>query len=285
MKLSVLTPSYQCEDYIQRAYDNLCSQTHGDWEWVFVNDGSTDGTEALINKIAENDSRVKVFSYGKNLGRGSARNFGVEHSSTDFIVVWDVDDLYHEERLEKIAKAFTNGFDYFCSYVLISDMSLKLKGARHFKTQKDNLDARFVHATLAFNKALSTSLNYPETMRAGEDLKIMLILQSQFKGFYCKEYLMIYFEDREVNVFKTIDVVKSRLSTLKAINENFKVVELRALRGEIFKVKSKILILYILSLVPSMYLLTVKFRSIQFIDSSIINQGHLNIFNEFIGKR
>lgn len=122
-------------------------------------------------------------------------------------------------------------------------------------------------------------------MRAGEDLRIMLILQSQFKGFYCKEYLMIYFEDREVNVFKTIDVVKSRLSTLKAINENFKVVELRALRGEIFKVKSKILILYILSLVPPMYLLTVKFRSIQFIDSSIINQGHLNIFNEFIGKR
>ncbi|QDF67640.1 glycosyltransferase family 2 protein [Shewanella sp. SNU WT4] len=283
MKLSILTPSYQCDSYVKRSYLNLLSQTHDDWEWIFVDDGSTDNTANIIREISSFDSRVRFFTYTDNMGRGFARNFGIENASTNYIVVWDVDDLYHETRLDKIANAFKSGYDFFCSYALISDMRFKLKGARHFSIGINKLDAEFVHATLAFNKSISDDLNYPVSMRTGEDLNIMLFLQTKYKGFYCKEYLFIYFEDREVNIFKTIDAVKSRLSVIKTQTKLFKSIRNGVIRKEVIKVSLKLVVLKIMSIFPSLYLYSVKFRQNEFIDSNLIDDGHLRLFCNYKG--
>ena len=279
MKLSILTTSYECQSYIERAYSNLCSQTYQDWEWVFVNDGSTDNSLSLIQSIAVNDERVKVISYDDNKGRGFARNHGISLSSTDYIVIWDVDDLYHEHRLEKILFAFSKGYDYFCSHALIADNNLNIKGSRHCSKGVNQLDAEFVHPTLAFNKSLSQSLSYPPSMRAGEDLKIMLILQSKYKGYYCEEYLMVYVEDREINVNKSIVAINSRVTTLKELRRGL--LKNENVFQEILKIKVKLSVLYILRFFPSIYLLTVRLRKRSFVNSALLNDGHLTLFKKY----
>lgn len=281
MKLSILTPSYQCEEFVVRSYLNLCNQTHTDWEWIFVDDGSTDNTLTIISALANSDERIRIFVNPKNMGRGFSRNLGVNNSSTDYIVVWDVDDLYHESRLNKIADAFNMGFDYFCSNALISDMSFKLKGARHASIGANHLDANFVHATLAFNKSISPCLNYPQSMRTGEDLKIMLYLQANFKGFYCSDYLFVYFEDREVSVGKAIQAVKSRLSILMDLRHDLSIADAigdKKIKFEIFKVSLKLSALVVMSIYPPLYLYSVKYRNNSYIDAKSLDGGHLKLF-------
>lgn len=84
-KLSVVSPVYNCESYVKCCYYTLENQTFTDWEWVVVDDGSTDNTANLIRQI--DDSRIKLISYMPNRGRGYARSRAIEACSGDWIVV------------------------------------------------------------------------------------------------------------------------------------------------------------------------------------------------------
>ena len=59
MLISVVTPVYNGENFVQSAYDCLCRQTYPDWEWVVVDDGSTDGTARRLETLASGDERIK----------------------------------------------------------------------------------------------------------------------------------------------------------------------------------------------------------------------------------
>lgn len=62
-----------------------------DWEWVFVNDGSRDATEAVLSTFAENDSRVKLVNLSRNFGKEAALTAGLDHASGDAVIPIDVD--------------------------------------------------------------------------------------------------------------------------------------------------------------------------------------------------
>ena len=59
--ISVVTPVYNGESFVQSAYDCLCRQTYQNWEWVLVNDGSTDSTSQRLKELTEKDSRIRFF--------------------------------------------------------------------------------------------------------------------------------------------------------------------------------------------------------------------------------
>lgn len=217
--ISVITPTYNCAKFINRSYECLKRQTFENWEWVIVNDGSEDETDLIISNLMQQDSRIRCFSLDKNRGRGYARNFAIDNAQGSILVVWDVDDFYTSDRLEEINNSINDGYDYFCSYALIADNDLNLKGARHFSSVKKKLAPSFVHATLAFKSNLKNVVFYDQSMRAGEDLGVMLRLENNYKGFYCKKYLFIYSEDREVNLKKAIEANLSQFrSTISVID-------------------------------------------------------------------
>jgi glycosyltransferase involved in cell wall biosynthesis len=269
--ISVISPTYNCAKFIQRSYFCLRSQSHEDWEWIVVNDGSTDETIAIFEEICKHDSRVKFFNLEKNQGRGFARNSAMQKAKGDIIVIWDIDDLYTSERLLKIRQSIDSGYDFFCSYVLLVNNSLDLKGARHFSSGS-KIIPKFVHATLGIKKDIidSFSLGYDPLMRAGEDLDIMLKLENNHKGFYSEEYLMIYVEDREVNLPKAISANINQLKTIKKIlsKGNYKFY----LKFKyIVKLYFKLLILSCFYLWPSLYLKTVRYRYSENIISTKLN--------------
>ena len=104
MFLSVITPTYNRAHTLGRCYDSLCAQTDKDFEWIVVDDGSSDTTEALISGfILENKIPIRYF-YQENGGKQRAHNRGVYNALGDMCVCVDSDDALTPGAVE-MAKA------------------------------------------------------------------------------------------------------------------------------------------------------------------------------------
>ncbi|WP_243373871.1 glycosyltransferase [Geotalea sp. SG265] len=105
-KVSVIIPAFNCERYIRQAVESVLSQTERDLELLVVNDGSTDGTLSIVERLAEKDNRIRVISQ-PNSGKPSiARNRGIRHASGEFVSFLDADDLFYPRKLEKQLRVF-----------------------------------------------------------------------------------------------------------------------------------------------------------------------------------
>lgn len=98
--VSIITPYYNAGKYFEQTYNCVLNQTFPWFEWIIVNDGSTKQEDVvLLEQLAAKDHRIKVL-YKENGGQSSARNMGVQHSSTDIIIPLDADDLIQPNFVE-----------------------------------------------------------------------------------------------------------------------------------------------------------------------------------------
>lgn len=89
--VSIIVPVYRAERTIGRCVDSLLNQTLRNIEIILVDDGSPDGSGAIIDEYAKRDSRVRVL-HEKNSGVGTARNFGMSSSTGEYVGFVDADD-------------------------------------------------------------------------------------------------------------------------------------------------------------------------------------------------
>ena len=101
VKVSVVMPVYNVENYIEECLDSLINQTLKEIEIICVDDGSTDGTLKLLYKYEEADSRVKIIQQ-QNQYAGVARNNGMKHAVGEYIIFLDSDDFFEKTMLEKM---------------------------------------------------------------------------------------------------------------------------------------------------------------------------------------
>lgn len=102
--VSVIVPIYNIERYLRRALDSILSQTYKDWEAILVDDGSTDGSNLIIEEYVGRDNRFKVV-HKPNGGLSDARNAGMEHISGEFLIFLDADDFLHPQLMELCLEA------------------------------------------------------------------------------------------------------------------------------------------------------------------------------------
>lgn len=105
--IAAIIPLYNGAAYIREALESVLAQERQPDEVIVVDDGSTDGGagRAIVAEIAANDPRIKVLSKA-NGGQGSARNFGVETSTSDLIAFLDQDDIWYPHHLRILEKPF-----------------------------------------------------------------------------------------------------------------------------------------------------------------------------------
>ena len=94
--ISVVTPVFNGNDFLKSIYKCLCDQTYANWEWVVVDDGSTDDTWATLTEIARGDERVRCFSQHNSGSAKLPRDRAVYESRGEMILQLDVDDLLGE---------------------------------------------------------------------------------------------------------------------------------------------------------------------------------------------
>lgn len=99
MKISVIVPVYNCAPYVERCIRSIMSQTYTDLEIICIDDGSTDGSGAILDRLACEDARIQVF-HQDNAGVSAARNVGIDAASGEFITFVDSDDAIEPDMYE-----------------------------------------------------------------------------------------------------------------------------------------------------------------------------------------
>lgn len=98
-KISIVIPVYNVEKYIEKCINSIKNQTYKNFEAIIVDDGSQDESINIAKKLATGDDRF-VFYTKENGGLSSARNFGIEKVTSDYITFIDSDDFITEDYLE-----------------------------------------------------------------------------------------------------------------------------------------------------------------------------------------
>ena len=95
--ISIILPVYNAEAYVREAVESILAQTFTDFELIIINDGSTDGSEAILRELAARDTRI-VLVERPNGGLVLALNDGLEMARADLIARMDADDVAMPER-------------------------------------------------------------------------------------------------------------------------------------------------------------------------------------------
>lgn len=98
-KVSIIVPVYNTEKYLPECLESILKQTLADFELIIVDDGSSDGSGALVKEFARKDNRIKTF-FRQNQGVAAARNFGLTHAEGEYVYFCDSDDTISPDFLE-----------------------------------------------------------------------------------------------------------------------------------------------------------------------------------------
>ena len=114
-KISIVIPMYYEEQVAKECYKRvtnvLKSIENYDYEIIFINDGSKDKTLDILEKLAQNDGKVKVISFSRNFGHQAAVTAGLKYVSGDAVIIMDADLQDPPELIPDMLKYWENGYD------------------------------------------------------------------------------------------------------------------------------------------------------------------------------
>lgn len=116
-KISAVIPMYFEEEIAEECYRRTakalaeCTRESGEYEIIFVNDGSKDKTLDILEKIARADKRAKIISFSRNFGHQAAVTAGLRHSSGDAVIIMDADLQDPPELIPAMLKEWENGYE------------------------------------------------------------------------------------------------------------------------------------------------------------------------------
>jgi len=172
-KISILVPIYNVETYLRQCLDSLVNQTFTDTEIICINDGSTDGSLAIIQDFQKSDSRIKVIDK-KNTGYGDSMNRGLKKASGKYIAIVEPDDYIDLNAFEKL-------YDYASTYdaeVVRANYYINKGGKDTKLLYVDQLDARRIinprqHDWIFFQAPAIWSAIYKRDFLIKHDIKFL----------------------------------------------------------------------------------------------------------------
>lgn len=251
--ISVIVPCYNIAPYIESCVHSILNQTYSNLEILLVDDGSTDGTAAVLDRLAAEDEKVHVI-HQENGGVTRARLTGVAAANGEWIGFVDGDDMIEPDMYERLlANAHTYGADIsHCGYQMVfpSHVDYYYNTGRLIRQDqraglKDLLDGSFIEPGLCnklFRKSLLQSLFHSEvmdfTVKNTEDLLMNYYLFRQAKSAVYEDFCPYHYMVRENSAATSkLNEQKLRdpLRVLKRIKEDCKddPVLLRAVNARI----------------------------------------------------
>jgi teichuronic acid biosynthesis glycosyltransferase TuaG len=123
--VSIITPTYNSAPYLRETYESLKNQSYTHWEWLVVDDASSDTTVALLQELQESDSRIKLYINRHNQGPAVSRNAGIENASGTYMTFIDADDIWFSDFIENSIQTIqSTGYPFVFSSYRRSDEQL-----------------------------------------------------------------------------------------------------------------------------------------------------------------
>lgn len=120
--VSIVTPVYNAEEYLEETIESVLAQGYSHWEWYLVNDCSTDQSKEVAAPYLEQDPRLHWIDLKENSGAAVARNAGIEAGKGQYIAFIDSDDVWKPEKLQRQLHFMKENKVYF-SYTNFSMMA------------------------------------------------------------------------------------------------------------------------------------------------------------------
>lgn len=206
--ISVIVPVYNTKEYLRLCIESILNQSYSNFEVILVDDGSTDGSDAICNEFLKKDKRV-VYLRKENGGLSSARNFGVKHSNGKYISFVDSDDFISKDYLKYLYMALieTNSDVSFCNFEkFYNDLPVQKETAYNFAIkEKIELMEKLTHTgancdctniVVAWNKLIRKDLAEKITFPLGkwheDEFYINSVLENADKFVYVDSNLYFY---------------------------------------------------------------------------------------------
>lgn len=144
VKISIVVPVYNSEKFLEKCVDSLINQTIENKEIVLVNDGSTDGSQEIIDRYVEKYPDMIKCVKQENAGQAVARNVGIENASGEFIAFLDSDDYMEKNAYEvAVKKAEAEDLDVVCFdfFEIINGQKVQKK---HYFFEVDDVVKKYI---------------------------------------------------------------------------------------------------------------------------------------------
>lgn len=193
-QITVLMPVYNDAEYLKHSINSILIQSHKEFEFLIIDDGSEDNTEEVVSGFG--DSRIN-YKRIEHTGLAGALNFGIRNSSGDWIARIDADDLNTSDRLESQINFIRN----YQGYDLISSWSVYFRSPHKIlflirPDEKDlenklNLHNPINHSSVMFRKKLILDNGgYNENFRCYEDFELWFRLRDKINIKIIPQYLV-----------------------------------------------------------------------------------------------
>lgn len=203
--ISIGIPFYNAEKYLVDTIKSVIAQTYPYWELILVDDGSTDNSLQIAERMASRDNRIRVISDGLNKKLPARLNQIIKEAKYNYIARMDADDLIHSERLEKQILFLRNNpqFDLVSTSLLSIKNDGTVIGARtcfpKTVTKRDALLGKsgILHASILAKTSWYERNLYNEVNALAEDYELWLcaVIKNDLKVGFIADYLYYYREE------------------------------------------------------------------------------------------
>lgn len=196
--VSVVMPVYNTARYLSEAVDSILEQTLNDFEFIIVNDGSTDDSPDILGRYQQSDKRIRVF-HQKNSGLAASLNVGLRAAKGKYIARMDSDDISLQERLARQVEFMDNHPDVGVCGTAFRQFG-NINGDSWTMTDPEEIKSRLMfwpclgHPTVMMRRELiiKENLYYDIEFKQAEDHELWLRFSQHCKITNIPEVLLLY---------------------------------------------------------------------------------------------
>lgn len=201
--VSIVMATYNRAHWVGGAIESMLNQSYDYFEFLVINDGSTDDTNAVLANYARQDKRIKLFNH-KNSGGAASRNKGLRYARGKYIAMMDDDDISLPQRLARQVAFLEEQPDLSAcvcdNYNVLDSKQLKKKRRKHSRlpcdeeSLKTKLALPFILGpmTLITRQAIRDCNGHRPIFTSAQDLDLTLRFQEKFQAGVVREFLYQY---------------------------------------------------------------------------------------------
>ena len=245
-KISVITTVFNCEKYIGKSVLSILNQTFRDFEYIIVNDGSSDGTTDILRELADKDNRIILKELDVNYERVKSLNMALEAASGEYIAIQDADDISLPERLKKQNDLLDKNPEIVLTGSNIEIINEKDEVISSPKRPSFNHEIQFslifrctlANPSLMYRKQVLDEYNfkYEEDYLHAEDFRLITRMCQKGKIFNLEEPLVKYRKHDQNNSKVNFDFLNN--GSILIVKENLENLGLSVNEEQIFRIRN-----------------------------------------------
>lgn len=193
--VSIITPAYNAEAYLQEAIASVQAQGYTNWEMIIVDDCSSDGTQRIARRAAEQDARIRYERLVSNSGAAVARNRALELARGRYVAFLDADDRWKSGKLERqLACMKENGYGFtFTGYEIIGREGngfIQVPKSQNYVQALKNTAIGCL--TVIIDRSKSGDFQMPNYRRGQDHLTWLMLLKGGMTAYGLNENLAEY---------------------------------------------------------------------------------------------